>query len=101
VFPSDIYDVRTPFGRPGSSVTEREGWRVTPTSRWYIYFGCPFCGEYHRKYGFASLAPSIGARCVDPGSYFVRPSEFPECPSCLGDQRKRNATARGLRLGAC
>jgi len=105
VFPSDVYNVRPPFGRATAATRARDGWRVTPTSRWYVYFGCPFCGEYHRKYGFASLEPWTGdgepVEPVNPWSFLVRPTKFPECPSCLGDQRKWNATARGLRLGAC
>jgi hypothetical protein len=105
VFPSDVYDVRPPFGRATTATQARDGWRITPTSRWYVYFGCSFCGEYHRKYGFASLEPRTGdgepVEPLTPWSFLVQPTKFPECPSCLGDQCKRNATARGLRLGAC
>jgi hypothetical protein len=102
VFPSNIYDVRPPFGWTTTATRAQDGWRVTPTSHWYVYFWCPFCGEYHRKYGFASLEPRTGdAEPLNPWSYLVRPTEFPECPSCLGDQRKWNAIARGLHLGAC
>lgn len=97
VFPSDVYDVRAPFQRASAFIRPQDGWRVPPTSRWYVFFGCPFCGEYHRKYGISAVGPAGDG----PTPYLVRPTEFSECPTCLGDQRKRKATAPGLRLGAC
>jgi hypothetical protein len=104
-FPDDIYPtIRSEFVSsrtqlPGAACgnSSSSGWREPPTSRWYVYFGCPVCGEYQRKHGIPILGD--GNDTCAGTSFLVRPLELGQCPSCLVDQHRCRSTAPGLRLG--
>jgi hypothetical protein len=91
-FPSEVYPTVRTIGTTGHWLNP---WREPPTSRWYVYFGCPVCGEYQRKHGFTTipLEPGLGA------AYYIKPLELFRCTSCGANQRACNGTAPGLRLG--
>ncbi|KAF8486584.1 hypothetical protein F5888DRAFT_1640096 [Russula emetica] len=46
VFPAPQYQVRSNFRPPFGTLEPRRGLREQPTSQFYVFFGCPICGEY-------------------------------------------------------
>ena len=95
LFPAGSYRVSGHF-RPPFSSRESRWEREQPVSRFYVFFGCPVCGQYQRKHGFLPLS---GNRDPGPFPFYCTPVEFAECPRCHVDQRRCNGTAGQLRIG--
>lgn len=80
-FPRPWYNVVPSFAsarRNGES-----GRCVAPTSRVYIFYGCPVCGEYQRKYVFRRVASTRPLGDDSPLAYYIDPSELATCARCM------------------
>jgi hypothetical protein len=55
-FPAPFYDIKPHIVRNHLQLPSPNGSRVQPSSCYYVFYGCPICGEYNCKYGLISLA---------------------------------------------
>ena len=95
-FPTDLYPPAPGFQRAADLLRgPPDIWRHPPTSPFYLYFGCPTCGQYQRHYGF----PDVGGAAHMGRFYFVYPLKQPRCAFCGVNQEGNGGTAPGLRLG--
>jgi hypothetical protein len=109
VVPPSESAIAGPFSASGYTLSPpADGSRQLLDARYFVFFGCPICGESIHKCGCIPLVPddpdgvlpAADGTPLNPRfrAYLVEPVCLRQCPCCLSDMAQAGGTAASVQL---